>query len=184
MESHIINMNDIRRNVNIQNYYNNYYMNIPFKLTNSTIPITYNYAIRYLSNVSEFIALMREIIKKDFGLNDFDIIFNTENEDGLDINDYIRIIHNNVNLENIIVSEIMNKGTGFYVRSNNQNNEQSNNSTDEDCPVCLTSFGGARTNYFICVHHVCINCFNNWRSRHGLNTTCPLCRARLNYPFI
>jgi len=186
----IINMNDINHDtMNVEIIYCNYYLNIPFKLI-SQIPIKFNYAINYELNVNTFITHMREIIKNDFKISEFDIIINTENENGLDIYDYLKTSYTNTSLENMTISEIINKNTAFYVRPrsnindsittnslNSSNNESNCNSNN--CPVCFTSLGHIRRRYFHCPHHICNSCFDSWNTTNGVHTNCPLCRAQL-----
>jgi hypothetical protein len=181
----IINMNDINNGtINIEMIYCNYYLNIPFKLI-SQMPITFNYAIKYVSNVNTIITYMREVIKKDFKISfDFDIIIDTEGENGLDIYDYLKILYVNTSLENITIYDLINKSTGFYIRPHNTNNylnssspTTTSNDENNNCPVCFTSLGHIRRRFFCCTHHICNSCFDSWNSRNGANTSCPLCRA-------
>lgn len=198
----VINMNELSNHsqsnyTNLEVIYSNYFMNIPFKTINSirsTEPkvITHNYAIKHMANVNNFIHYMNEIIKRDFNLDNFEIIINTEIVNGLNLNQYINKIFRNRNLEHITMFEIMNKSTGFYVRptmnsfDNLSNQIQIQESTPtqgisiNDCPVCFVTLEHIRTNFFTCRHHICFNCFNNWRTCNGEQVTCPLCRANLN----
>lgn len=204
----IINMEEIINNPNIDSIYCNYFLTIPFKLIGNThqLPKTLNYAINYLSNLNVFIECMREKIKNDFTLStDFDVIINTQKETGIDIYEFIKQLYPNRNLENMAVCEIMGKTTGFYIRpkqdsiSQQESQQESIQINDiefrldtqpqptlsfvniNDCPVCFASLEHIRTNFFQCRHHICYSCFTNWRNRNGDDSTCPLCRSRLNY---
>lgn len=198
-EAIIINMNEVILNSNVETIYSNYFLNIPFKLIDNTLmSTTLTYAIKYASNMDNFIRCMREKIKNDFKLStEFEIIINTERETGLNIYDYIKQLFNNRDLKYIAVCEVINKSTGFYVRpkynqqSNNacENSNQSEQSDSQsqmsihninDCPVCFASLEHIRSNYFVCRHHICHNCFINWRNRNGNETNCPICRSQLN----
>lgn len=204
----VINMNELSNHSllnysNLEVIYSNYFTNIPFKTINSicsteTNAITHNYAIKHMTNVNNFIRYMNEIIKRDFKLDNFEIIINTEMANGLNFNQYINKIFRNRNLEHITMFEIMNKSTGFYVRPTMNSFDILSNQTQDpsptptptltptqgisinDCPVCFATLEHIRTNFFTCRHHICFNCFNNWRTSNREQVTCPLCRANLN----
>jgi hypothetical protein len=166
-------------------------MNIPFKLINihpNNMTSTISYAIKYILNVKDFIYSMREIIKKDFRISEFDIIINTQSENGLDIQQYLDRLYSNRNIDSICVREIINYSTGFYVRTTrNQSALPSSPSVvplqqlnGEECPVCYSLMGlNIRASYFRCSHAICNDCFTTWRNRNRTvaGATCPLCRA-------
>lgn len=188
----IINMENINNiYTNIEDVYYNYCMNIPFKLINippNNMTSTISYAIKYILNVKDFIYSMREIIKKDFRISEFDIIINTHSENGLDIKQYLERLYSNRNIDSICVREIINSSTGFYVRlPRNQSDLPSSPSVvplqqlnGEECPVCYSLMGlHIRGSYFRCSHSICNDCFTTWRNRNRTEAgaTCPLCRA-------
>lgn len=210
----IINMEefmvDSNINTNIERVYCNYFLNIPVKMVGNIerFPETKNYAIKYLSNMLDFINSLREMINHDFRLStDFDIVISTQTESGLDIYEFIKQLYPNRNLHQMAVCEIIGKNTGFYVRPKQSSISQQGSSQQviiqseeislqseshdslsivpcaniNDCPVCFASLEYIRTNFFQCRHHICYSCFTNWRNRNGNESTCPLCRSRLNY---
>ena len=192
----IINMENINNvYANIEDIFYNYCINVPFKLINippNNMTSTISYAIKYILNVKDFIYSMREIIKKDFRISEFDIIINTQTENGLDLQQYLERLHSNRNIDSICVREIINSSTGFYVRlPRNQSDLPSSSSSPsivplqqlngEECPVCYSLMRlHIRASYFRCSHAICNDCFTTWRNRNRTNTggaTCPLCRA-------
>lgn len=203
----VLNMNELMTlstYTNVEYVYSNYFTNIPFKLTgletNTTTTATYFYAIKSMATINSFITIMKDIIKKDFNIDTFEIVINTEGENGHDINQSIIQVFGERNQEHIYVHEIINNNTGFYVRPIHQSqssspsqppteelstisstsiNNNNNDNNDNNCPICYSVLDIIRMNYFTCRHHICLNCFNGWRVRNEDHTTCPLCRANL-----
>lgn len=191
----IINMENINNMyiTNIEDIFYNYCINVPFKLINippNNMTSTISYAIKYILNVKDFIYSMREIIKKDFRISEFDIIINTHSENGLDIKQYLERLYSNRNVDSICIREIINSSTGFYVRLTRNQSELSSPSSPsivplqqlngEECPVCYSLMElHIRASYFRCSHAICNDCFTAWRNRHRTDAgaTCPLCRA-------
>jgi len=194
LNENIINMENINNvYTNNEDIFYNYCINIPFKLINippNNMTSTISYAIKYILNVKDFIYSMREIIKKDFRISEFDIIINTHSENGLDIKQYFEGLYSNIDIDSICIREIINSSTGFYVRLPRNQSALPSSSTPavvplqqlncEECPVCYSLLGlHIRSSYFRCSHAICNDCFTAWRNRHRTDAgaTCPLCRA-------
>ncbi len=118
----VLNMNELigySTYINVESVYSNYFINIPFKLIGeSTTSMTYFYAIKNTTNVKSFITIMKDIIKKDFNIDMFDIVLNTieEKENGKDLTQSIIQLFGDRNQEDIAMYEIINNSTSFYVR--------------------------------------------------------------------
>lgn len=50
-----------------------------------------------------------------------------------------------------------------------------------ECPICFEDFGFYIKRLFLsCGHNICAGCLKQWYNEKGSNTTCPMCRAKIN----
>ncbi|MEX0598104.1 MAG: RING finger domain-containing protein [Candidatus Paceibacterota bacterium] len=167
------------RNIN----YSNYIINIPFKLVDGSIK--HHYAIEKNAPLPVVVKNLTREVRQDFGFEHFDIIpFNLRYETGDEINKCLSCMYSNIN--EVVAHQYLSKTSSFYIRPilDFANNimpiaiSHSQMIEINDCPVCFGEISSTRMNrYFNCDHPLCINCFNQWRTRRGNDINCPLCRS-------
>lgn len=121
------------------------------------------YSLNFNESLHDLILAVTEPIRSDFNLENFELVYADEHENGPAI-----LPNKNIILKNVFSIE----HAAFYIRP-----VVHPSPTTGQCPVCYQNFTEELPRHYQCEHGLCTSCFDEWSRRA---TTCPLCRQPRN----